>query len=123
MKIDFTFDSIKDSFIYILGEKSPNPVDKSDLFIDYGAALDDRFAQYLYLLQEQVDLLNVAKEKNDELAMQSALLRLRTNAMSLSSFFDAIVEDSEIILRLETWPEIPEGYKFPENYNAPNSKT
>ncbi len=55
--------------------------------------------------------------------MQSTLLRLRTNVMSLSSFFDAIVEDSEIILRLETWPEIPKGYKSPENYNTPNSKT
>ncbi|QTL92766.1 hypothetical protein [Aeromonas jandaei] len=108
MKMNFPFDSIKENFLYILGEKSHNSVDKNDLFIDYGDVLDDRFVKYLCLLQEQVNLLSIAKEKHDDLAMQSALFRIRTHAMSLSSFFDAIVEDSEIILRLETWPEIPE---------------
>lgn len=66
IKRDLIFDSIKENFLYMLGGKSPVPVDENDLFIDYGTELDDRFAQYLYLLQEQVNSLSMAKEKNDE---------------------------------------------------------
>ncbi|MEI7377458.1 MULTISPECIES: hypothetical protein [Dickeya] len=120
MKNNSIFESIKGSFISILEEKPSSPVDKNELFIDYSAALDDRFEKYLDLLRAQEMLLTLAKNRGDEFAMQSALLRLRTHAMSLSSFFNAIVEDAEIILRLETWPELPEGYKLPEYYNVPD---
>lgn len=114
------FESIKENFISILERKSSLPVDTEELFVDYSTALDHRFEKYLDLLRAQAMLLALAKNQGDELAMQSALLRLRTHAMSLSGFFNAIVEDAEIILRLETWPELPEGYKLPEYYNAPD---
>ncbi|MGP2518171.1 hypothetical protein [Yersinia sp. 2545 StPb PI] len=114
------FDSMKEDFISILENKSSSPIDKDDLFIEYNTVLDKKFEKYLDLLQTQGKLLALAKSKDDELAMQSALLRLRTYAMSLSGFFDAIVEDTEIILRLDTWPEIPEGYKLPEYYSDPD---
>jgi hypothetical protein len=99
---------MKDDFIIILDKKSASPIDKDHLSIDYEADLDEQMEKYLRLLREQEKLLSQAKSKGDEPAMLSALLRLRTHAMSLSSFFDAIAEDTEIILRLDTWPEIPE---------------
>lgn len=120
MKNNPIFESIKENFISILEERSSSPVDKDELFVDYSDALDDRFEKYLDLLRAQEMLLTLAKKQGDELAMQSALLQLRTHAMSLSSFFNAIVEDAEIILRLEAWPELPEGYKLPEYYNVPD---
>lgn len=103
-----SLNNIKVDFIAIFDEKFASPIDKENLSIDYEADLDEQMEKYLRLLSEQEKLLSLAKSKGDEPAMLSALLRLRTHAMSLSSFFDAIVEDTEIILRLDTWPELPE---------------
>lgn len=111
MKNHLLFDSMKKNFISILNKKSSNQVNEDDLFIDYSDSLNDIFNKYFSLLEEQEKLLSVAREKNDELEMQSALLKLRTHAMSLASFFEAIVEDAEITLRLDTWHEIPEDYQ------------
>lgn len=61
-------------------------------------------------------LLSRAKSVNDELAMQSALLRLRSYTMGLSSLFDAIADDAETILKTGRWPERPEGYELPDCY-------
>lgn len=46
--------------------------------------------------------------EGDDLALKTALLMVRAHAMSLSSFFDAIVEDSEFLLRNGTWMEFPD---------------
>ncbi|MGY6036926.1 hypothetical protein [Aeromonas sp. AE23HZ002T15] len=117
MKDGSLFDDIKGSFVHILESKNPVPVDTNVLFIDYSAALDDRFERYMDLLQEQSKLLLLAKENDDDIEMLSSLLKIRTHAMSLSSFFDAIVEDAEIIIKLGAWPKIPDGYKTSEGYN------
>lgn len=100
--------NMKDDFINILEERFESSVDKKNLSIDYEADLDEQMAKYIRLLREQERLLSLAKSNGNELEMLAALLRLRTHAMSLSSFFDAIVEDAEVILRLDTWPAIPE---------------
>ncbi|EHD21337.1 MULTISPECIES: hypothetical protein [Brenneria] len=100
--------NMKDDFIVILEEKSSSPIDKDRLSIDYETDLDELMEKYLGLLREQARLLSQAKNKGNELAVLSALLKLRTHAMSLSSFFDAIVEDTEIIIRLDSWSELPE---------------
>lgn len=39
--------------------------------------------------------------------------------MTLSSFFEAIAEDSEVLLKMNSWPEIPEGYQLPAHYGLP----
>ncbi|MGP3591265.1 hypothetical protein [Vagococcus sp. WN89Y] len=99
---------IKSCFDAILDEKCAIPINKNDLSIDYESDLNAQMENYLRLLSEQVTLLSQANGKRNELAMVSALLRLRTHAMNLSTFFDAIVEDAEVILRLDTLPEISE---------------
>jgi hypothetical protein len=120
VKNNFPFEKIKELFACILEEKALSPVDKEDLLIDYDSELGGEFGRYLHLLEVQSKVLAHSKEKNDELAMQSALMRLRTHAMSLSSFFDAIVEDADVILRLDVWPEVPEGYEVPDCYSDPD---
>ncbi|MEM6053006.1 hypothetical protein AAH450_20870 [Erwinia sp. P7711] len=110
-------DEMKRDFIDILNRKSPMPIDFNDLAINYNESLETSLVRYLTLLQSKAELLAQAKvNDDDELAMQSALLRLRTHAMSLSSFFDAIVEDTEMVLRTGEWVEIPEGYEPPKHY-------
>ncbi|MBH1930691.1 hypothetical protein [Serratia rubidaea] len=99
---------MKDNFIVILKEKASFPVDREQLSIDYEVDLDEQMEKYLRLLREQEKLFSLAKSEGDDISMLSSLLKLRTHAMSLSSFFDAIVEDTEVILRLDKWPELPE---------------
>jgi hypothetical protein len=115
-------DEMKGNFLEILNRKSPLPIDIDDLAINYSESLESSLARYLTLLRSKTELLAQAQKNDDELAMQSALLRLRTHAMSLSSFFEAIVEDTETVLRTGEWAEIPENYNIPEHYKDPNSK-
>ncbi|MDU4093332.1 MAG: hypothetical protein E7H57_08680 [Pantoea sp.] len=111
----YTFlDEMKRDFMEILNRKSPLPIDTDNLAINYNGSLETSLVRYLTLLQSETELLVQAKVNDDELAMQSTLLRLRTHAMSLSSFFDAIVEDTEMVLRTGEWVEIPEGYEPPK---------
>nr|WP_314424708.1 hypothetical protein [uncultured Erwinia sp.] len=97
---------MKDNFIALIESRSHSSVDSNDLSIDYETDLDKQLERYLTLLSEQEALLAFSKSTGNDLSMLSALLKLRTHAMSLSSFFDAIVEDAEIILKLNNWPEI-----------------
>ena len=110
---DLFLNNIGNNFISILEKKNPS-VDKDNLSINYRRTLKELFDKHLELLHKQEKLLSLAKSEGDEILMQSALLRLRSHAMSLSSFFDAIADDAEFIIRLEGWPEIPEGYKQPD---------
>ncbi|TCV91092.1 hypothetical protein [Biostraticola tofi] len=116
------FDEMKDIFLDLLSHKSDLPIDIDDLSINYNRSLEELLIKQLTLLHLKTKLLALAKNNDDELAMQSALLRLRTHAMSLSSFFDNIVEDTEVILRTGTWPEFPEDYKIPNHYNESEFK-
>ncbi|PTU64820.1 hypothetical protein DB032_07755 [Chromobacterium sp. Panama] len=107
-------DEMKSDFLEIINEKSSSAID--DLSIDYGASLENLLLKYMALCQSRAALLSGAKSVNDELAMQSALLRLRSYAMGLSSLFDAIADDAETILKTGEWPELPEGYELPDCY-------
>lgn len=88
--------------------------------IDYQDSIVVRFDRQLSLLKENTELLTQAKKENDELAMEVALLRIRTHAMSLFGFFDAIAEDATLLTKMDGWPDIPENYQVPEHYNYPN---
>ncbi|WP_197083081.1 hypothetical protein [Chromobacterium sp. LK11] len=109
-------DEMKIDFLEIINEKSSSAVDVDDLSIDYRASLENLLLKYMALCQSRAALLSRAKSVNDELAMQSALLRLRSYAMGLSSLFDAIADDAEAILKMGEWPELPEGYVLPDCY-------
>lgn len=101
-------DEMKTVFLEVLAQKSEQSIDVDDLSIDYNKSLEYALIKYLALLQSNVDILILAKKNRDELLMQSALLKLRTHAMSLSSFFEYIVEDTELILRTGEWLDIPD---------------
>ena len=110
-------DEIKEIFPLIFKNKKIQQVDLDDMAIDYQDSIGDRLDRYLSLLKSNTELLSRAKIENDELAMEVALLRIRTHAMSLSSFFDAIAEDATLLIKADGWPDIPENYQLPEYYN------
>lgn len=112
-------DEIKELFPLILKQKTTQPIVTDDMAIDYQDSIVDSFGRQLFLLKENTELLAQAKKGNDELAMEVALLRIRTHAMSLSGFFDAIAEDATLLIRTDGWPGIPENYQVPEHYNYP----
>ncbi|MCO7256548.1 hypothetical protein KSI86_20545 [Dickeya oryzae] len=109
-------DKMKEDFLDTLEQKSSTQIDIDDLSINYSCSLDEWLKKRLSLLQRNIDIFIHAKIDGDEVAMQSSLLISRTHAMGLSSFFDAIVEDIEVILNTGEWDGIPEEYKLPEKY-------
>lgn len=92
-------DEVMNNFFEILKEKYSGAIDVDDLSIDYGESLEKRLLKYMELCRFRAALLSRAKSVNDELAMQSPLLRLRSSAMGLSSLLNAIADDAEAILK------------------------
>ncbi|TCV91000.1 hypothetical protein [Biostraticola tofi] len=117
MKTCLFLDEMKDIFLDILCQKSDLPVNTDDLADNYNRSLEMLLIKQLTLLQSKTALLAKAKNNDDELTMRAAILEMRTHAMSLSSFFDNIAEDTEVILETGTWQEFTEDYKIPEHYN------
>lgn len=116
MKIYSSLDVIKDEFQDIIKQKSSHSIDPDEYCIDYNSSLENVLNKKLDLLKFQLGLLERAHKSDDELAMQSALLKIRTHAISLSGFFEAIADDTELVLRTGEWPNIPENYTVPEQY-------
>ncbi|MDH0340182.1 hypothetical protein [Chromobacterium haemolyticum] len=110
------FDKMRSDFLEVLKEKSSGIIDVDDLSVDYSESLERWLLKYMELCRSRAALFSPAKSVNDELAMQSALLRLRSYAMGLSSLFDAIADDAETILKTGEWPELTEGYELPDCY-------
>ncbi|MDR0805513.1 MAG: hypothetical protein LBN41_02040 [Enterobacteriaceae bacterium] len=116
------FDEMKSDFLDILNHRSILPVDPDNLSIDYKISLGNSLFEYLTLLQSKTELLTLAKINNDKMVMQSALLLIRTHAMSLCSSFDDIVEDAKLILRVYGYIESQNNYQIPTDYNIVDNK-
>lgn len=117
MNNSLNFEKMKDMFSAILTIKVANLVEFDELSIDDVRNLDDKFRKHLDSINQTIDLLEAARDNSDDLAMQAALLLLRTHSMSFAGFFDRIAKDIGNILNKSQWEEIPENYKIPEHYN------
>lgn len=106
-----SLDDLRGLFVLISKAKLGG-FDGEKLSVDYSRDLNEAFNKYAGLLCKAIEMLESGKE--DDLVAQSALMVIRTHAMSLSSFFDAIAEDAEFFLRSGGWGGIPENYVLPE---------
>ena len=77
--------------------------DDAKLGIDYGKDLSETFGRYVELLCNCINSLDSVK--SDDLAAQSALMMIRTHAITLSGFFDAIADDAEFFIKFGDWAE------------------
>ncbi|OLU13289.1 hypothetical protein BVH01_23390 [Pseudomonas sp. PA1(2017)] len=73
--------------------------DCRELSIDYECDLNEAFNRYAGLLCQSIKMLDAGGA--DDSVIQLALMTLRTHAMSLSSFFDAIADDAEFLITAE----------------------
>lgn len=112
-------DEIKNAFPLLLSQKLTRPVDTDDMSVNYNTSLENQLIKQLTFLQSKTNLFSESCRCNDEVTMKACLLEIRTHAMSLSGFFDAIAEDATLLIRADGWPDIPENYQVPEHYNYP----
>jgi len=111
------FNDIKDSYVQMMGCLSSEVED--ELLIDEKSNIDEIFYQYLHKLNDSVMLLKNAKAAGDELTVQAALVYIRVYSIRLSGFFEDIKDDTDTLLKVSVWPDIPENYQVPEHYNYP----
>ncbi|WP_413724595.1 hypothetical protein [Sodalis sp. RH16] len=109
---------LKDTYIQILQDffAKNDRIVSMDIQLD----LDQDFEEQINCLRDAVSLLKKAREADDKIATQAALLHISSYAMGLSSFFGNIDSDATKLLRAPQWPAIPENYKIPEHYHFPH---
>ncbi len=65
-------------------------------------------------------LLKKAKEADDKATTLAALVYIRVYSMQLSGFFEDIKDDADLLARSPNWPDLPENFKVPDQYNFPH---
>ncbi|KNC21322.1 hypothetical protein FF38_03677, partial [Lucilia cuprina] len=84
------------------------------LVINYESALKD--------FETALELLNKTVNKNDLIAIQCALTRIRIASLNLTNIYQDIIDDVILINQQKSWPDIPLDYKIPECYQYPSDK-
>ncbi|MBP2153422.1 hypothetical protein [Erwinia rhapontici] len=112
------FNDIKDSYVQMMASLSSEVED--ELLIDEKSDVDEVFYHYLHKLNDSVVLLKNAKSAGDELTVQAALVYIRVYSIRLSGFFEDIKDDTDTLLKLSVWPDMPENYQVPEHYKFPH---
>ncbi|WP_112069782.1 DUF6853 family protein [Herbaspirillum rubrisubalbicans] len=88
-------------------------------FIDYETSLSERHEYDLSKLLRYFEIHCKARRNNDQLTAFAALLFAKVSAHNLKNLFENIEDEIDKVMFRDsrfTWPEIPEGYKFPEDY-------
>lgn len=87
--------------------------------IYYETSLDEQYNYDLSKLLTYFEIFRIARKNNDELTAFVALLHAGTSSQNLKSLFENIENEIDKVMFRDPrfkWPEIPEGYKFPEDY-------
>jgi predicted HTH transcriptional regulator len=88
-------------------------------FIDYENSLNERYEYNSSKLLRYFDIHRKARKNNDQLTAFAALLFAGVSAHNLKNIFENIEAEIDKVMFRDprfTWPDIPEGYKFPEDY-------
>ncbi|MGC6389987.1 hypothetical protein ACMV8I_20380 [Ewingella sp. S1.OA.A_B6] len=113
------FEKMKDNYIQISKEIAATPLDGDDLMINYDTDLDKLFLSDMEKLSAASELLHKAKDLDDKITVQAALVYMRVFSIRLSGFFEDIKDDADAFLKESHWPKIPEDYQVPEHYQYP----
>ncbi|MBV8622569.1 MAG: hypothetical protein JO174_03690 [Herbaspirillum sp.] len=92
--------------------------------IDYKNSLSEQHEYDLSKLLMYFDIHRRARRNNDQLTAFAALLHAGISAHNLKNLFENIEDEIDKVMFRDSrfkWPEIPENYKFPENYPAEKS--
>lgn len=114
-----SFEKIKNTYMQLIQAMSMKPSVCDDLMVDYDSNLDLLFLSDIEKLFAATELLSKAKELDDKVTVQAALVYIRSSSIRLSGFFENITDDADIFLKENDWPDIPDNYQVPEHYNYP----
>lgn len=113
------FEKIKNTYIQIIQAISMKSSDSDGLMIDYDSNLDTLFLSDMERLSAATELLSKARELDDKITVQAALVYIRISSIRLSGFFENITDDADLLLKNNKWPDIPDTYQVPKHYNYP----
>lgn len=112
-------DKFKDAYLELLKQKSSEELDADDLYLSEDNSIVESIQRDIKNLNLTIKLFFNAKENNDELAIQAALLRISTFLSGISGVFYQTGEDIDRFTLLSNIEDFPENYKIPEHYNYP----
>jgi hypothetical protein len=112
-------DKFKDAYLELLKHKAGKELDINNLYLEKDCSIVDSIQNSIKNLNLTIELFFKAKENNDELAMQAALLRISTFLSGIYGIFYQTTEDIDRFFKLPNGTSFPENYKIPEHYNYP----
>jgi hypothetical protein len=118
--IDADFlDKFKNDFLMLLAERAGNELDKDELYLNKNRSIVQRLERSFVNLDLTVKLYFQAKNNNDELAMQAAILRITSFMADIYGLFIRTTDDIDRFIKIPAKIPFPEDYKIPDHYNYP----
>lgn len=112
-------DKFKDAYLNFLKKGIGNGLNEDEFYLAEDYSIVDSIQKGINNLNLTIELFLKAKENNDELAMQAALLRISTFLSGIYDVLDQTREDVDRFILIPDMADFPEGYKIPEHYNYP----
>jgi hypothetical protein len=112
-------DEFKDAYLELLKQKAGKEFDADNLYLEKDYSVVESIQSGIKNLNLTIELFFNAKENNDELAMQAALLRISTFLSGIYGVFYQTAEDIDEFFKLPNSMSFPESYKVPDHYNYP----
>jgi hypothetical protein len=118
--IDINFlDKFKNDFLTLLTEREGTGLDKDDLYLKENRSIVLRIEEDVKNLDLTVKFYFQAKENNDELAVQAAILRIALFMGNIRGLFSRATDDIDRFIKIPAKIPFPEDYKIPDHYNYP----
>jgi len=112
-------DEFKDAYLEVLKQKAGKKLNVDELYLSEDYSIVDSIQKDITNLNLTIELFLKAKENNDELAIQAALLRISAFLSGIYGVFEQAREDIDRFILIPDTVDFPEGYKIPEHYNYP----
>nr|CBX82637.1 hypothetical protein EAIL5_3818 [Erwinia amylovora ATCC BAA-2158] len=112
-------DKFKDAYLELLKQRAGKELDMDNIYLEKDYSIVESIDSGIRNLNVTIELFFNAKENNDELAMQAALLRISTFLSGIYGVFYQTTEDIDSFFKLPNDISFPEDYKIPEHYNYP----
>ncbi|WP_039057606.1 hypothetical protein [Enterobacter sp. Bisph1] len=110
-------DKFKNAYLELLKQKAGKELDVDELYLAEDYSIVENLQRDIRNLNLTIELFFKAKESNDELAMQAALIRISTFLSGIYGIFYQVGEDIDRFTLLPGTEDFPMGYQIPKHYN------
>ncbi|MGJ0481059.1 hypothetical protein [Pantoea agglomerans] len=112
-------DDFSCEFLNLMKNIGGDKFQNEKFYLAEGYSIADSIQRDINNINISIELFIKARNNNDELAMQAALLHIRTFMMGVYGVFYQTVEDIDHFLETPKEINFPADYKIPEHYNYP----